>query len=82
LRDYKLYIADIKEAIEKIESYTQGLDFEKFQKDAKSYDSVIYNLLIIGEAANKIPAEIRIKHPDIDWRAIIGMRNIIAHWVF
>lgn len=82
MRDYKLYIADIEEAIGKILSYTRGLDRDIFRKDYKTYDSVLHNLFIIGEAANKVPVEIRARHNEIDWRAIIGMRNVIAHGYF
>ncbi len=82
MRDYKLYIADIEEAIGKIQAYTRGLDEDIFRRDSKTYDSVIHNLFIIGEAAGKIPAEIRERHTEIDWRAIIGMRNVIAHGYF
>ncbi|MCU0845837.1 MAG: DUF86 domain-containing protein [Spirochaetes bacterium] len=42
----------------------------------------MHNLFIIGEAAGKIPADIRERHPEIDWQAIIGMRNVIAHGYF
>lgn len=82
LRDYKLYIADIEEAIKKIQLYIEDLEFDDFRNDSKTYDSVIHNLFIIGEAANKIPSEIQIENPEIDWRAIVGMRNIIAHGYF
>ncbi len=82
MRDYKLYIADIEEAVIKILSYTKDQDFVSFTEDPKTYESVLHNLFIIGEAANKIPEEIQVQYPDIDWRGIIGMRNIIAHGYF
>ena len=82
MKDYKLYIADIEEAIIKIQDYTKNYDFNLFTEDSKTYESVLHNLFIIGEAANKIPEELQGKHPNIDWRGIIGMRNIIAHGYF
>jgi uncharacterized protein with HEPN domain len=82
LRDYKLYIQDIIEAIEKIQIYIKNFDIESFKKDSKTYDSIIHNFFIIGEAAGKIPEEIQEKYNKIDWRGIIGMRNIIAHGYF
>jgi uncharacterized protein with HEPN domain len=57
LRDEKLYIDDILEAIYKIEEYTQDIDFEDFSSDKKSVDAVIRNLEIIGEATKKISKE-------------------------
>jgi uncharacterized protein with HEPN domain len=82
LREYKLYLADIKESILKIQSYSKGCTLESLKDDDKTYDSILLNFLVIGEAAVKIPDEIKNEHPDIDWRGMIGMRNIIAHGYF
>lgn len=82
LREYKLYLADIKEAIIKIQNYSKGCTIESLKNDDKTYDSILLNFLIIGEAAVKIPDEIKNKYTDIDWRGMIGMRNIIAHGYF
>jgi uncharacterized protein with HEPN domain len=82
LREYKLYIDDIRQAIIKIQNYTTGLSEDDFKRDTKTYDSVLHNLMVIGEAAGKIPEEIRMKNPKINWSGIIGMRNVIAHGYF
>ncbi|HPQ54121.1 MAG TPA: DUF86 domain-containing protein [Spirochaetota bacterium] len=82
MRDYRLYIEDIEESISKIMRYTEGYDKNRFSDDSRTFESVILNLFIIGEAANKIPERIQQKYPDIDWRAIVGMRNVIAHGYF
>jgi len=82
LRDYKLYIEDMKEAAFKILKYTDGFSYESFESDSKTYDSVLHNLLVIGESAARIPEEIRYKNGQINWSGIIGMRNIIAHGYF
>lgn len=82
MRDYKLYLYDIKEAIEKIEAFTRGLTIEEFEKDVKTVDAVTRNLEIIGEAARHLPKRMKEKHPDIDWKAMGGMRNILAHEYF
>jgi len=42
-------------------------------------DAVVRNLEIIGEASSKLTAPFRIKHKEIEWRKIIGMRNRIIH---
>jgi len=72
----------MQEAISKIQEYIIGFDKDSFAKDSKTFDSVLHNLMIIGEAANKIPAEIRENYPDINWKGIIGTRNIITHGYF
>jgi uncharacterized protein with HEPN domain len=82
LREYRLYINDIKQAIYKINDYTAGMYFDDFKSDLKTYDSVLHNLMVIGEAAGKIPEDIKEKNNHINWSGIIGMRNIIAHGYF
>jgi uncharacterized protein with HEPN domain len=81
-RDYKVYLDDIIEAIERIRDYTTGLSFQTFFNDLKTVDAVNRNLAIIGEAVNKIPEEIKTKYSDIDWYGIIGLRNILIHDYF
>jgi len=82
LRDYKLYLHDIEEALEKIKAFTKGYTLEEFAKDTKTVDAVVRNLEIIGEAAKHIPKSVKERSPDIDWKAIAGMRNILAHEYF
>jgi uncharacterized protein with HEPN domain len=81
-RDYRLYMDDILEALKKIREYTAGYSMEKFAADSKTVDAVLRNLMIIGEAAGKIPDEIRSKHPDVQWRDMAGARNIVVHEYF
>ena len=82
MRNYKLYIDDIIKSIEKIMAYTKNYSYSQFIEDSKTYESVLLNLFVIGEAANKIPDDIQEKYPVIDWRGITGMRNVIAHGYF
>ncbi len=82
MRDYKLYLSDIRDAIVKIQNYSKDCTLESLKHDDKTCDSILLNFLVIGEAAGKIPDEIKNKHADIDWRGMIGMRNIIAHGYF
>ena len=55
MRDYRLYIEDILEAIEKIEEYTEGMALEEFRTNKMVVDAVVRNLEIIGEACRAIP---------------------------
>lgn len=55
---------------------------EAFTKDRKPQDAVIRNLEIIGEAAGKLPEQIQKAAPEIDWRKITGLRNILIHEYF
>ncbi|MCL5986325.1 MAG: DUF86 domain-containing protein [Actinobacteria bacterium] len=81
-RDYKLFIEDIFNSIEKIEDYVEGMDFDKFIADGKTVDAVIRNLEIIGEAAKNVPAAIRDENPEIPWGRLVGLRNIVSHAYF
>jgi uncharacterized protein with HEPN domain len=59
-----LYLDDILEAIDHIREYTLGLDYEAFQRDRKTQDTVIRNLEIIGEAAGRLPESLRATAPE------------------
>jgi uncharacterized protein with HEPN domain len=82
LRDYKLFIQDIILSCQKISRFIENVNFNDFSKDDKTIDAVIRNLEIIGEAVRKIPDLIKEKNANIDWQAIIGMRNIVIHDYF
>ena len=81
-RDPRLYLDDILEAVTKVRDYTTGLDYEAFQKDKKTQDAVVRNLEVIGEAAGRLPESLRNAAPEIEWRKIIGLRNILIHEYF
>lgn len=81
-RDYRTYFEDILEAIDKIERYTDKLSFGEFQDSELVIDGVVRNLEIIGEAVKRIPTEIRIKHQEIEWNKIAGLRDILIHAYF
>jgi len=78
-RDARLYLEDIRTAIEKIEAYTKGLSFKEFAKNLLVIDAVVRNFGIIGEAANNIPAEIKEKYAAVPWGEAMGMRNKVVH---
>ncbi|MBU1165255.1 DUF86 domain-containing protein [Patescibacteria group bacterium] len=81
-RNIKLYIDDIKDAVSKIDKYSKGLSFDKFNKNNLVIDAVVRNLEVIGEAAKNVPTDFKNEHKDIPWNKIAGMRNIIAHEYF
>jgi uncharacterized protein with HEPN domain len=81
-RDYRQFLDDIRAACQKVRRYTQGSTFEEFTRDEKTFDAVLRNLEIIGEAAKNIPDEVREHYPEIEWRKISGLRDIVAHEYF
>jgi uncharacterized protein with HEPN domain len=82
LRDYRLYLDDILEAIQRIKEYISNMDFEDFAENRLVVDAVVRNLEIIGESCRALPQEIREKYPNIEWRKIVGLRNILIHQYF
>lgn len=81
-RDYKVYLEDILIAIDKIAEFTAGLSRRQFAEDAKTFDAVARNLEIIGEAAKNVPDEIRAESPQLEWRKVGGLRDILIHHYF
>ena len=81
-RDYRLYLDDILQCIEKVSGYVAGMDAEKFSADSKTVDAVVRNLEIIGEAARCLPDDIKDGAAMIEWRKITSLRNILVHEYF
>jgi len=82
MRDYKLYLDDTLLAIKKIEKYTKNLSLKKLKENTLIVDAVVRNLEIVGEAVKNIPPRLKEKHPDIEWKKISGLRDVLAHEYF
>ena len=78
-RDAKLLITDILESVRKIKEYSNGLSLELFLKDSKTLDAVSRNFEIIGEAANRLPEDLKDKYSSVNWLRMTGFRNRIIH---
>ena len=66
-------------AINKIEKYTDDVDFDNFEENEMLQDAIFKNLEIIGEAAYKISDETKEKNAEIEWRKIEGLRHKLVH---
>lgn len=74
----QLRLKDMLAAVEAIESYAVA-DYQQFISEGKTQDAVMYNLIIMGEAANQISQQFQDAHGSIPWSSIVGTRNVIVH---
>ena len=81
-KDPKVFIGHILESIHLIEKYVDQMSKDNFLKSVSIQDAVIRRLEIIGEAVKNIPPEFREEYPDIRWRQIAGMRDVLIHGYF
>jgi uncharacterized protein with HEPN domain len=81
-KDPLVFIEHILESIETIEEYVEGATKEEFMSSKKTQDAVVRRIEIIGEAAKNIPEDLKRSYPDIPWKRISGMRDILIHGYF
>ena len=81
-REYSDFLQDMLENARRAIQFVQGMDFETFSNDEKTLYAVIRAIEIIGEAAAKIPDEVRSDYPKVPWREVKGMRNKLVHNYF
>src|SRR5262245_30728636 len=70
------------QAVTNIQRFTAGISFEEFQRNPHMIHAVSYNFVILGEAANQIPDELRSRYPLVPWQEMRAMRNVVVHLYF
>jgi uncharacterized protein with HEPN domain len=78
VKDDRLYLIHISECIDRVERYTES-GKTAFLSDTKTQDAVLRNLQTLGESARRISASLRTKYPEVEWRSILGFRNVLVH---
>lgn len=81
-RNWTLRIQDILKSIDTITQFLEGVTLAEFRKSRLIVDAVVRNFEIIGEASNHVPRTIQNLYPDIPWRDMTGMRNVLIHEYF
>ncbi|MCG2677107.1 DUF86 domain-containing protein, partial [bacterium] len=76
------FVEHILECIKRIEEYTEGITKDVFFNSTQIQDAIIRRIEIIGEAVKNIPGDIKDKYPDIPWKQIARMRDILIHEYF
>ncbi|HEX2162685.1 MAG TPA: DUF86 domain-containing protein [Thermoanaerobaculia bacterium] len=73
------WLDDVLEAIRRIQTYVSGETRDSFLGTLMVQDAVLRNLEIVGEAAKRLPPEVRARAPEIDWRKVAGLRDVLIH---
>jgi uncharacterized protein with HEPN domain len=82
-RSPNLYIDDVLQACEEILDFTRKLhNADELGKDRRTYLAVVRSLEVVGEAARQMPRGFKSEHPEIPWREVASLRNVIAHEYF
>jgi uncharacterized protein with HEPN domain len=81
-RDEATYVADMVEACARVIEYTARSDAATLRADRKTVDAVVRNLEVLGEAAKRVSGALRAQAPDVRWREIAGMRDVLIHDYF
>jgi len=81
-RTPQLFLQDILDAGESIQSYVQGITFEQFELERMRHSAVIREFEIIGEAVGKLPVQMKERFPDVPWQDIKDFRNLLTHEYF
>ena len=78
MKDDRIYLGHILECIDRIEQYTKD-GHAHFSKSLLTQDGVLRNLQILGQSVTKLSDRMRSDHPEIDWKGIVGLRNVLVH---
>ena len=78
-KNYLVYINDIINAIDDIESFIEGITYSEFVGDKKTLYAAERAIEIIGEATKRLPGSIRSKYPGVPWKDMAGIRDKVSH---
>ena len=78
-REWRLYVEDMVAFCDRVLAYTAGVDRAGFASDPMRYDATLRNLELIGEAATRVPTEVRAAAVDVPWRMVVAVRNRLIH---
>lgn len=81
-RHVSLYVTDILSSMRDAEQFIEGMSYQQFLDDKKTFNAVVRAIEVIGEAAKNVPATIRAQYPAIPWKEMAGMRDKVTHFYF
>lgn len=81
-RDWRFRVRDILTAVRAVGAYTRGMTYEEFCADQRTVDAVVRNLMTMGESIRWIPEPVLDDHPEVPWRVMRAVRNVVVHEYF
>jgi uncharacterized protein with HEPN domain len=81
-KDPAVFLSHILDSIQLIDSYSRGKTELDLMNSVGLQDKIIRRIEIIGEAVKNLPADLRKDHPEVPWRDMAGMRDIVVHQYF
>lgn len=72
-------LIDIERAVRRVLRYAVGCDLASLKTNDEKVSAILYQITIIGEATKRLSQDFRQQHPEIPWREIAGMRDVIVH---
>ncbi len=75
----KASLLDIVNAAKRVLKFAEGLDKSTLATNDEKQSAILYQVIVIGEATKRLSSEFRTQHPEIPWKDIAGMRDILAH---
>jgi uncharacterized protein with HEPN domain len=73
------WVADILRNAERVQAFVGALSAGELARDEVRLYGALHALTLIGEAAKRVPQEVRQRFPDIPWKAMAGLRDVIVH---
>jgi uncharacterized protein with HEPN domain len=73
------YLWDMREALRSVRTFIAGKTLTDFLGEELLQSAVIRQLTVLGEAASRVSTDLRNRHPQIPWRTIVGLRNVVVH---
>jgi uncharacterized protein with HEPN domain len=72
-------LIDLVNAAKRVLQFARGMDKTALSKDEEKQSAILYQVIIIGEATKRLSIAYRSQHPEVPWKDIAGMRDILAH---